>query len=260
MRRALKTIIDRYDRTMKHEVRSQGLAVFDIDYRTLHALAKRGMITIKTEVDEESERRRGPFGHHVGGTKRWTSVTQFVTPTGLGRAEVQPTIGHAKKTPPTQLDREIAEALAGHATIGDDPKQRVVDLLMQRDPAARQVARDLLLEQGVLKTGRIAYVEHAGESFSGQISKVEIARPGGGRPLRYWVVGIGRVPNRWSTSAGEYNTGSVVDYTVTQEPPPKGTGGVNPPKQQLHPARFLLTTSHLTEPILRRWIDKWWIE
>lgn len=87
MRRALKTIIDRYDRSMKHEVTPIGLAVFDIDYRTLQALAKRDMIAIKTKVDEDSELRRGSFGRWIGGTERHTTVTLFVTPTALGRAE-----------------------------------------------------------------------------------------------------------------------------------------------------------------------------
>lgn len=158
----------------------------------------------------------------------------------------------------SQLDREIAEALRQtprttphrHATIVTPAKEKLVALLMQRDEESTQIARDLLLEQGILHTGRVSTVREVGPSFSGPIHQVSVVKTTGGRlgandPTRYWMVGTAP------------STGDVIDFTITREPPPTGKTAFAP-KYQLHPAGIL--GARVPESVIRRWIEKWWIE
>jgi hypothetical protein len=169
-----------------------------------------------------------------------------------------------------QLDREIAAALGRrssrhHAAIAEDAdKERVIELLQAVDD--RQVARDLLLQRGIIKTGRIKQLIPIGDSFTGRISMVEIT--GLGRPTppsghRFWVM---------THSAPSFKVGDVIDFTTTREPTPTGIGttlsarktklsGVGKlPKQRLHPVEILHSSTHFPESLVRRWVEKWWIE
>lgn len=166
------------------------------------------------------------------------------------------------KKSPAQLDREIAAVLGRksarhHAVIrdvaaDDDDKERVIALLGQRDASARQVARDLLLQRGMIKTGLVKQLIPIGDSFSGRIFMVEITGLGhGAGPSghQFWVV------------APSFKVGDIVDFTTTREPPPTGKGTKpKPPKQQLHPVGILTTSTIFPESVIRRWVEKWWIE
>lgn len=167
-----------------------------------------------------------------------------------------------KKSRGQQLDREIAAALRGpqqkrshaqrkkgvtsYAVVADDDKERVIELLEQGDNDSRQVARDLLLQRDIIRTGRVKQLIPMGESFSGRIFMVEItglARSSSPSGHRFWVV------------SPSFKVGDTIDFTTTREPPPTGRG-TNTPKQQLHQAKIFDTPKLLA----RRWVDKWWIE
>ncbi len=154
-----------------------------------------------------------------------------------------------------QLDREIAAALgrrsARHhaviADVDDADKERVVELLKQGGDS-REVARDLLLQRGILKTGRVSRFDKIGESFSGPIYQINIGN------RRYWMIydpASFKIPG----------IGAVLDFSVTDEPPPLTIDwpSKSPLKQQLHPAG-ILRAKDLPESVLRRWVEKWWIE
>lgn len=156
-----------------------------------------------------------------------------------------------------QLDREIATALGRrsarhHAAIrdvaDDDDKERVIELLKQSDAGAREVARDLLLQRGIIKTGRVSRFDRIGESFSGPIYQINIGN------RRYWMV---YDPNSFKIPG----IGAVLDFSLTREPPPLTIDWPrkSPLKQQLHPAG-ILRAKGLPESVLRRWVEKWWIE
>lgn len=151
-----------------------------------------------------------------------------------------------------QLDREIADSLTKerprrhHSTIGDHAKDTVVALLSASDAASRDVARDLLLKHGIIQTGRITRFDPIGESFSGPIFQINIGRK------HYWMVyDFVRIPG----------VGAVFDFTVTDELPPRTIDWPSPSKlkQQLHPVD-VLHAKHLPESLIRRWVEKWWIE
>lgn len=152
------------------------------------------------------------------------------------------------KKKPGQVAREIEAFLREKG----DPKERFVALLMERTDEARQAARDLLLEQGILHTGRVVSVRSIGDSFSGPIHQLDVVetmgtRLGEGDPKRYWMVG--QPPP----------VGGIVDFTVTRAYPPTGKTAYAP-KYELHPAGFLGNTKFLPESLIRKWITKWWIE
>lgn len=164
-----------------------------------------------------------------------------------------------------QLDREIAAILdrrsaRHHAVIrdaadaADADKERVIELLKQGDAGAREVARDLLLQRGIIKTGRVSRFDRIGESFSGPIYQINI----GSR--RYWMVYD--PDSKWSSAASPLETikipgvGAVLDFSVTDALPPLSNPSLL--KQQLHLAN--LRAKGLPESVLRRWVEKWWIE
>jgi hypothetical protein len=158
------------------------------------------------------------------------------------------------KKSPAQLDREIATALGRrstrrHAVINasDADKERVVELLKQGGDS-REVARDLLLQRGIIKTGRVSRFDKIGDSFSGPIYQINIGN------RRYWMI---YDPNTFKIPG----IGAVLDFSVTDEPPPLTIGwpSKSPLKQQLHPAG-ILRAKGLPESVLRRWVEKWWIE
>ncbi len=97
-RRALRVIVDRYDRAVRDErarwgeesaqrIVANGVDVPGFGYRTLHALADRGLVTIKTHEGRGEELRKGAFGRLVGGTRKYHYTVFFAAPTDLGRAE-----------------------------------------------------------------------------------------------------------------------------------------------------------------------------
>lgn len=180
----------------------------------------------------------------------------------------------AKKSA-AQLDREISEALGSkkpqrNVTGGQRqqkltaPQERFVALLNQRTDDARQIARDLLLEHGVIKTGRVDSVRTIGNSFSGPILQIGMAvgnsggRIGGSDPKRFWMVG----------PAGGNDIpeiGGILDFMVTDGYPPTGKS-TYAPKKQLHPVSWRssttsgggVLTANYPESIIRKWIAKWW--
>jgi hypothetical protein len=165
-----------------------------------------------------------------------------------------------------RLDREIAEVLGGrrhHSTIRpDDDKERIIGLLRDSDPASREVARDILLKHGVIQTGRVTRFDHIGESFSGPIYQVNIGRK------RYWMVYDPTYDAAKPLDEREFTRkipgiGTVLDFTITDDLPPRATHWPSPTsklKQQLHPAGGLLHAGKLPESLIRRWVEKWWIE
>lgn len=129
-----------------------------------------------------------------------------------------------------------------------DPKEQFVELLMQRTDEARQIARDILLKHGVIKTGRVDSVRPVGGVVP--IFQVDVVMHVGGRlgeydPKRFWMAG----PDAPAI-------GSAIDFTVTDEYPPTGKTTFAP-KRQLHPVnRFL--AADFPEFAIRNWIAKWW--
>jgi len=158
---------------------------------------------------------------------------------------------HATKKMPV-VGRRSARRHAVITDVADDDKERVIALLGQRDASARQVARDLLLQRGMIQTGRVKQLIPIGDSFSGWIFMAEITglgRLAGPSGHRFWVV------------APSFKVGDVVDFTTTREPPPTGKGTKpKPPTQQLHPVGILTTSAVFPESVIRRWVEKWWIE
>ena len=150
-----------------------------------------------------------------------------------------------------QLDREIETFLT------KDPKERLAALLMQRTDEAREIARDLLLEQGIIKSGRVTSVRTIGDSFSGPLFQLGVSTHSGTRlgendPKRYWMVETYKGP-------GVPAVGTVVDFTITDEYPPTGKTAFAP-KAQLHPVGLLRRGTNFPESLIRKWIEKWWIE
>jgi hypothetical protein len=97
-RTALISIVDRFDRAVRDErtrwgeesatrVAARGVETFEFDYRTLHALANRGLVRLTSAESRGEELRRGSFGRWIGGTRKSSHVILFAAPTDLGRVE-----------------------------------------------------------------------------------------------------------------------------------------------------------------------------
>lgn len=152
-----------------------------------------------------------------------------------------------RKKSPAQLDREIAEVLASRK---QSPQDEVIELLLQRDPDAADVARDRLLEHGVMKTGRVDSVREVGLHYGGRTYQVGIVMHGRGERLG------SNDPKRFWTSMSAPTVGSAVDFTSTKEDPPTGPSA-NSPKQRLH----VFNIEHLSrmpESVIREWVARWW--
>ena len=161
-----------------------------------------------------------------------------------------------------QLDADIAAALAkprrSHLSKVSprlSPKDQFVDLLMQRTDEAREIARDLLLEHGVIRRGRVESIRTIGDSFSGPIYQLTM-NVGGKRGVRYWTVGP-------SSGYDIPTVGSTVDFMTTKGYPPNSSppwrdkaAKENAPKEQFH--RYGGFEGDFPEFIIRKWIDKWW--
>lgn len=156
-----------------------------------------------------------------------------------------------------QLDREISEALRGKRRTRSahsskrlsDPKEQLVELLTQDSDEARQIARDLLLEHGIIQTGTVHAVRTIGDSFSGPITQIDIGSYRGALdPKRYWMVGpTSEVPA----------VGSSIDFTSVNAYPPTGKSAYAP-RRQLTPVKIL--SLKLPASVIQKWIDYWWIE
>jgi hypothetical protein len=94
----LISIVDRFDRAVRDErarwgemsaarVAARGVETTEFDYRTLHALANRGLVQLTTAEGSGEELRRGAFGRWIGGTRKSRFVILFAAPTDLGRVE-----------------------------------------------------------------------------------------------------------------------------------------------------------------------------
>ena len=131
-----------------------------------------------------------------------------------------------------ELDRDISLALA----------KRV-----ESDEPSFATARRLQREGKKLRKRYLGPVRNAGE----------IAK----RAAVDWANGAGGVydPNRPSIKIP--GIGAVIDFTVTDERPPLTIDwpSKSPLEQQLHPAG-ILRAKGLPEYVLRRWVEKWWIE
>ena len=169
--------------------------------------------------------------------------------------------GHRKSK--RQLDADIAAALAkrsaaktqrAHASKASpsrSPKERLVALLMERTDEARDVARDLLLEHGVIKTGRIESMRFIGDSHLGVVYEVSVVMNEGGRLKRFWMLDPEGDPDM--AAVGEH-----VDFTSTDDYPPTSFTGENIvlPKQQLHSVSGL--RAPWPESAIRKWVQRWW--
>lgn len=167
-----------------------------------------------------------------------------------------------------QLDADIAAALANKRPATKRPrrshastvpprrssKERLVKLLMERTDEARDVARDVLLEHGVIKTGRIDSIRFIGDSFSGLVYQINVVMNEGGGlgesdPKRFWMVDPAGDPDM-------PDVGGHVDFISTDDYPPTGKTPFGP-KQQLHPVGGFLKRT-LPESVIRKWIQRWW--
>jgi len=93
--KALRTIVDQYDRAIQSErtrwgeesaqfVANKGVAIVDISLRILHALEDRGLIRLKYGQVSGEKLRKGAFGRLIGGTRKSTDTAFFAAPTPLG--------------------------------------------------------------------------------------------------------------------------------------------------------------------------------
>ena len=175
------------------------------------------------------------------------------------------------RTRAKQLDQEIAEVLTRRQksrsahSIRRSSKEQFVDLLMQSTDESRAIARDLLLENDVIKTGRVESVKPL--SFSGLSGPIHLITMNvGGDHIHYWL-------SNFSVGYDVPSVGDSVDFMTTKGYPPSGrwipapTGRVfqtqkaseekeAAPKEQLHKYGGFKGDFH--ESIIRKWIAKWW--
>lgn len=131
-----------------------------------------------------------------------------------------------------------------------DPREQFVALIMQRTPEARQIAKDILLEHGVMRTGRVASVRSVQDTFSGPAYQIQIERPSDDQrdPERFWTV-----------TQSPPRVGALIDFTVTDGYPPTGKSAFAP-KQQLHLQTGILDDIPWPESVVRKWVAQWWLE
>lgn len=102
----LREIVTRYNRDVEFErarwgeesaqrVAGRGVPAVEHPYRTLHALEKAGLLTLRYSESEASDFRRGSYGRWIGGTTTHAFVNTFALPTQKGQEAV---IG--RKNPP----------------------------------------------------------------------------------------------------------------------------------------------------------------
>lgn len=170
-----------------------------------------------------------------------------------------------------QLEAEIAEALSktpartskrkqsrrshlSKVSPNVSPKEQFVDLLMQRTDEAREIARDLLLEHGVIHRGRVESVRTIGNSSSGTIHEVTM-NVGLRRPKIYWTVGP-------SSGYDIPEVGETVDFQTSKGRPPiapttdPANKSARYPKEQLY--RYGGFRGDYPESIIRKWVAVWW--
>ena len=100
---ALRSIVKRYDAAVQNErtrwgaesarrVAARGVEAVDLrygavryDYRTWHALEKRGLLQLGYVEGQVKRDRRGAYGKRIGGTHAYDTVETFAIPTELGR-------------------------------------------------------------------------------------------------------------------------------------------------------------------------------
>ena len=165
----------------------------------------------------------------------------------------------ARKKSDAQLQREIDAALATGRRQGTAKRRRfshsskspvkrafslqdqIVELLMQHTDEAREVARDLLLDRGVIKTGQIAQLSLIGEDFAGDIYRVLLNDDN----RRYWTA----IPRTKMLRAGD-----VVDYVIAaKNSPGLVSAGDEPyPRYQLRIVEFPGNSS--SEDEIVRWL------
>lgn len=165
---------------------------------------------------------------------------------------------YADMLSPPSNNRRVRARLS-HASKAD-PREQFVALLIQRSYDAREIARDLLIEHGVLKTGKVDSIVPVADASSGKIFQVGIVlhgddggRPGSNDPKRFWMA---------APTDGEEVPfkGSVVDFVSRKADPPTGKSAFSPKHELLvvDPYRGIGShTGSYPESLIRKWATEW---
>ena len=148
-----------------------------------------------------------------------------------------------QRTPRKQIEREIVGDIAKRQAK-QDIKERFVDLLLEGTDEARQVARDIALDQGVVHTGTVISEKMIGDSVEGPLYEVSVRRNGSTK--RHWT----RKP---------VAQGDTVDFTVKSGYPTMGWGRIpkGTPRTQMNSIGELFAMP-FDETTIRWWMATWW--